>query len=335
MKYLIKLTPLEPYFFGGENTFRIAGASSLISESYYISSLPLPSQTTILGMLRYVLLEQNYLLNTDRVYEDRSKQNKLIGEKAYMVDADNRLGKIRSVSPLFIMDNKGEKYIPAPLNHDAVHSFYSPLEMSDTVISTSHGSIHVPKDYDIKSHGRFLGETSYMRISDKAIVSDIFESCERVGIDKNKKDEAYFKKLYMYLKKEYCFAVAAELDTKISDTVCYMGREKSCFKLNAEPLCDSYDITKEIEEVCGDGVWYAFSDLLLKKHIKYTDYSIVKTGTLRTLSSSYDSNILKIRPNENLYNVIKAGSVFYFDVASEDYFYNDTYGLNKLVKLGG
>lgn len=333
-KYLVKLTPLEPYFFSGENTFRIKGASPLESESYYISSLAIPAQPTVLGTLRYVLLEQNGLLNTDRVYPDRSKQNELIGEKPYMVDAESRLGKFISASPLFIMDRDDKMYIPTPLNHNATGTYYSPIELTETTLNTSDGNIRVPKKYDVKTHTGFMSENSYMCLSDRRIVNDLFESCVRVGIDKHKTDEAFFKKVYMTLKEGFSFAFEVTLDTELRDTVCYMGREKSCFRLEAVRIGDSESIEKKIETVSGNGVWYAFSDLVLKDKLSYTDYSVVKTGTLRTLSSSYgDDNKLKIRAGEKLYNVIKAGSVFYFDIDKE-LFYNDCYGLNRLVKLG-
>lgn len=51
-KYLIKLRPLEPYFFGDENTFRIGEENR-----YYISSILTPAASIILGTFRYELLK--------------------------------------------------------------------------------------------------------------------------------------------------------------------------------------------------------------------------------------------------------------------------------------
>ena len=40
-KYIIKLTPLEPYFFGGENTFRF-DEEEIKKSNYFIKSLRVP-----------------------------------------------------------------------------------------------------------------------------------------------------------------------------------------------------------------------------------------------------------------------------------------------------
>ena len=49
---LIKLTPLDAFFFGDENTF------GMDNTSYYVRSRKLPQQTSLLGLLRYELLKK-------------------------------------------------------------------------------------------------------------------------------------------------------------------------------------------------------------------------------------------------------------------------------------
>ena len=61
-KYLITFTPMEPYFFGGERTFGF-GKESDRKPPYYIVSEKKPSQPTLFGTLRYIILSQN---NVDR-----------------------------------------------------------------------------------------------------------------------------------------------------------------------------------------------------------------------------------------------------------------------------
>ena len=53
-KYLIKLKPLEPYFFGGERTFGF-GKKTKQKQPYYIVSEYIPSQPTLFGTLRYIV----------------------------------------------------------------------------------------------------------------------------------------------------------------------------------------------------------------------------------------------------------------------------------------
>lgn len=79
--YLIKLTPLEPYFFGGERNFSFGKSKKETKPSYYIKSLEAPSQTTLLGALRYAVLAASNALITD--YGDalqREKCKELVGK---------------------------------------------------------------------------------------------------------------------------------------------------------------------------------------------------------------------------------------------------------------
>ncbi|HLO54806.1 MAG TPA: type III-B CRISPR module-associated Cmr3 family protein [Saprospiraceae bacterium] len=97
-KYLVKLKPLTPFFFGGENTF---GEGDV---NYFAKSNYMPQQTTILGFLRYELLAQNGLIGTDPVSQ---KWADLIGSQSFECIDDKftaSFGAIKNISPVFIMD---------------------------------------------------------------------------------------------------------------------------------------------------------------------------------------------------------------------------------------
>ncbi len=64
MRYLIKLTPVDQFFFGGNITF----GENKATQNYLVRSEKYPQQTTLLGMLRYQLLKTNSLLKIDRNY---------------------------------------------------------------------------------------------------------------------------------------------------------------------------------------------------------------------------------------------------------------------------
>ena len=74
-KYLIKLKPLEPYFFGGERTFGF-GNKTKQKQPYYIVSEYTPSQPTLFGTLRYIVLAQNNAL-IEQSDNDQEKSKKL------------------------------------------------------------------------------------------------------------------------------------------------------------------------------------------------------------------------------------------------------------------
>lgn len=98
--FLIKLTPLTPYFFGGENTF---GDGKI---NYFARSNYLPQQTTILGMLRHQLLVQNNLIGTDPIDSDWKS---LIGEDSFQKKDGkfiSNFGIISKISPVFLVNEK-------------------------------------------------------------------------------------------------------------------------------------------------------------------------------------------------------------------------------------
>ena len=58
-KYKIELTPVDKFFFGGDMTFQVGNAKSDFNErfsSYIIKSSYYPQQTSLLGMLRFLIL---------------------------------------------------------------------------------------------------------------------------------------------------------------------------------------------------------------------------------------------------------------------------------------
>ena len=57
-KLQLKFTPLEPYFFGNEKTFSFPNSKDggQLRNSYLIKSESIPSQTTLFGTIRYLLL---------------------------------------------------------------------------------------------------------------------------------------------------------------------------------------------------------------------------------------------------------------------------------------
>lgn len=57
-KYLVKLMPLGKFFFGGDMTFKIGNKETAFS-SYIIHSFTTPQQTSILGMMRFLILSNN------------------------------------------------------------------------------------------------------------------------------------------------------------------------------------------------------------------------------------------------------------------------------------
>ena len=95
--YLVTLTPQEPYFFGNEKTFLFDKENNQgqRGNSYYIRSERTPLQSTLMGMMRFVLMP----------YKDHKhpEQNApVIGSESFRIDAENQsFGVIKNIHPLF------------------------------------------------------------------------------------------------------------------------------------------------------------------------------------------------------------------------------------------
>ena len=329
-KYLIRLTPAEPYFFGDENTFRVGEPKA----SYFIRSLPMPPATSVIGMLRYTLLEQNGLLSTNCSYMKSEAHDYLIGNKSYIPGGHNDFGAIKSISPLFITDREGNSFVPVPLNHKAGKEKYTPLRLRAAKVSVGGKKMLVPEKGEFDAKKSVSGQ--FMNTKTGEIVSDMIDadSDTRVGIRKKDEEDAYFKKAYCRLKAGCSFAFTAEIDAGLKNTVCYMGRERSPFILEAEKIDDK--TLPEITADCGsEKVYYALSDLMIKNKLAYEGFAMVSTGKTRMLSTSYDAQKkLNVSPSNKLYSLIRAGSVFY-EKPDADAFYEEGFGLNTIIEIGG
>lgn len=235
-KYLIKLTPLEPYFFGGERTFGF-GKNTKQKQPYYIVSEKVPSQPTLFGTLRYLVLAQNHAL-INQVNSNNAEN--LVGKESFSFDRAIRhtnfepeckiknaaeqcssvwefqkaqtmikaeyerlqqaFGVINKISPLFLIKD-GVWYVRTPFNHNPGDKYtpnqsYTPFTMGNIPGSD--------KIYPIDYHSKNGYGGGYISLDDKLkIVSDdnIFSSVVRTGIDSRRTDKDYDDKS-SFFKKE-------------------------------------------------------------------------------------------------------------------------------------
>ncbi len=213
-KYLITFTPMESYFFGGERTFGF-GRKSVRKPPYYIVSGKKPSQTTLFGTLRYIILSQEKALYGQ---ENEAKAEELVGKESFSFRkaltqpiSDEKksaqdFGIIDSISPLFLL-KKGELYVPTPFDHKPGKKKernikYTPFDMKETPVTFGNGSVLHSSDYESKKEIPITYEDDfklypsnydakegygggYVSLTDKKILSDddIFISDIRTGIN--------------------------------------------------------------------------------------------------------------------------------------------------------
>ncbi len=234
-RYKITLTPIDWFFFGGEQTFDNGETQSFIARSN-----PFPQQTALLGMVRYQLLKQKGLLLTD---DDKTNQNNkqevqnLIGQCSFNNDAPEvqTFGKIKSLSPVFIQRGC-RRLVPMPLTHGFDISF----TQGDVWLSGKRcKSIIQAPSFNEKTYGNFA---RYIDDQGNAYgYGDIFTSAMQIGITKttgvDNKDGFFNQETLRFRDPATSFAFYLELEdgaTIRTDQYVFLGAQRSCFFLRAE-----------------------------------------------------------------------------------------------------
>lgn len=345
--YLMKLTPQEPYFFGNEKSFQYTGTDIGDSRNrYYIAGEPVPAQTTLIGMLRYIMLphknaNRNY--NSDQVCEN----NAVVGERSFRYDGQNKneFGKILKIAPLFLLHGE-DRLVATPFDHSMVKEnairddnrekekaakaknecfvprtvYYTPFseyacfanqKKCYPLLKDGNGK-DLANGYDVK-----LGiANSYMSVTDGRIYtySDIFATDTRIGINRTNKKEGFFKKDYVALKEGFAFAAYIQLADDIvppsGSTVVYLGQGKSLFTVQfTEVDCKAeQNLEREIAKYLGEQVVYCMSDMFLTSDIyTHTKFAITETRDYRAYTTNVQGKVYK---DPTLYKLIRAGSVF-------------------------
>jgi len=301
-RYLMKITPLEPYFFGNDKTFKYPGAKSSASNPYFIKSEITPAQTTVIGMLRYDLLPIKKAFQ-DYTAEDNEKNAAAVGARGFEYGGENDFGGIKAVSAVFI--TKGdERLIPTPFDHKRGNESYTPLSDYRTTLD---GCVYAA-DFNPKDGI----EESYMRLSDGRLFgeSEIFETDIRTGINRGVSEGGLFKKQLCYLKSGYSFAAYVLLDgVEPVDSLCYGGQGKSVFSLSfTEASEQEYEeFMKRIASYVKKGTVYLLSDAFSSSDI-YSEACFAITDTREYRAYAIESG--RVRKGSTLYRLLSAGSVF-------------------------
>ena len=278
-KYLIKLKPLGKYFFGGDMTFEVSDKSKEYNSkysSYIIESNKFPQQTSLLGMLRYLLLTKSpevFSLNENRI-TNKDDAAKIIGQTSFSVISEHKLdtkegsrfGKIVSIGPCFLLheyrkeDGLVEEYfLSAPKDYQLIISFENSLKAY-----YNGNALKVPSIYKVKKE-QLNGEENieivkytskvefdsiYIKGNGSVIKEDdIFLKDTRIGINKNYEgktshdDKGYYKQISFRLKDGFSFAFVAEVDfdlSKCQNEIVSIGADGSEFSLSASLLSDGF-----------------------------------------------------------------------------------------------
>lgn len=245
MRYLVRLKPMDSFFFSGRETFRFSKGEKSKDTNHFVMSEKYPQQTTILGMIkRELLIMKGYYrenrmdyakdigksLNSEELY-------KLVGRGSFNPNTTNNFGIIEEISPLFLWKEK-EFYINAPLDNGYDYEEQKGSVYLGGTTEDVKGKIGVLKGYKDKDglKRKIIAVNPYNPINEYK-ESDIFKEDIRIGIGV-KDEEAFYKQQFYRLENDFEFAFFLELSEDLfgkeyTSTV-YIGGESKPFKLTIE-----------------------------------------------------------------------------------------------------
>ncbi|GHU75953.1 CRISPR-associated protein Cmr3 [Bacteroidia bacterium] len=345
MKYLITLTPTGKFYFGGDNTFEVAG-NDLYSKdtfgSYIVASNCFPQQTSLLGMLRFLLLSNSDAF--DKNLQEITKSNKdkakeLIGQKSFHIGESNNFGKIESIGTCFIRRGH-ENFFPAPKDFQLRVNF---SQITDGKFNGAGRKIPTICYWDKKENkiedymAKFHSENLFVSENHTIKFDGIFIEDRRIGIDRDVKtgiveDGALYKQISYRLRNGYCFAFTAEIADNYkfeqhNDSTVQIGGDNSNFLLNIEKIETGVDVKyKKKYEKLNDNlsdfhkVTLTANTFLAKDEIDF-DFAIAEILPFKFLQTSVNTTNYYITSKEvtksDKFELFANGSVFYFQSAEK------------------
>ena len=327
-KYQITLTPVDKFFFGGDMTFQV-GTDTEFNEqfsSYIIRSSMFPQQTSLLGMLRFLILRNDSNSFKNGQIANKTEAKKLIGERSFTVNEDhheNAFGLIKGISHVRIRRT---------LNGEASDLEFAPLMGELAFQGASYGTynladICIPalskQEYDAKK-GLSAKLTDGTDLID---LENVFVEDRRIGIDRNIKtgkveESALFKQISYRFNNEkarYCFVFEATVDDALnfesySGQLVSIGGDNSQFVIGISKAADSKcGITSMNNAIC-----LLSPTFLTRAEAQTAKFAITRLIPFRFLKSEMDKvksyHILSGNlTRSDRYELYAPGSVFYFE----------------------
>ncbi len=263
--YLITFEPAGRYYFGTSQSF---------ADSFYARSSLLPTQTMLLGCLRYTILKQKNLLDKEMRYPKSIDEVQTLTGEAKMtsisdtVESGNYFGIIKKISPVFVCRQpKGQLfpqnfYFPVPFDVIYIRDNNRRDETGNKEIIgverilfekvTNYFSVRKrTKEYTADLYGGNLFWKNYidginLNLTDTFKKEKIFTEDSHPGIrryDGRKTEEsAYYIKKDFRLKKEFSLGIivhcSQEFPLNESEEDVYLGGERSLFRMKLTKIDD-------------------------------------------------------------------------------------------------
>ncbi len=292
MRYLITLKPLEPFLFGGDNTFGDLGDKMM--GSYLVQSRYYPQQTTLLGMLQKEIMLQAGLLTRKRKGEwadDQTAVKELIGTGKLSIGIPDALESkaIEKIEPVFL--RQGDNYYIKKADIDS-----HPYDISTETL----------RDYDPKKD--IFDNYRCIQTGRSLRAEDIFEPVVQTGNKKGGADDSLFKKTSYLLKDGFVFSFFIETTFELKGSIVHLGADRGAFKMTVQDaqdnrldhmddngylvlLSDSY-VEAPLDDCCA----YAVTSELSFRHLKNKKNKFSKSETYYF----YEKGSVFIKPTDTL-----------------------------------
>ncbi len=344
-KALITLTPVGKFFFGGDMRFETGDKRhDKQFASYIIHSAFMPQQTSLLGMLRFLLLS-----NDEKLFDSKENHirpgmtgevNSLIGRCSFCVDEkehnEGEFGWIKSLGPCFIYHKRnGKAYFRAAVSDEMKVNFGSAVKACVNGREVEIPSILVRKENkeakeDWESYkGKYIIKNKWVSADGEFVNEEtLFKGDARIGIDKSedgkRNDSAFYKQVSYRLKAGFSFALIAKIefgagkDWKSYDgQTVTLGADGSAFVLNVYPDISEVPVPLPDKDVCrvvllSDA--YIPEDKLGRVRFAMTGIRPFRFLCTENSEEAKRYNVLYNRlQSPKRYDLYHAGSVFYFN----------------------
>ncbi len=336
-KYLIKLRPLDKFFFGTGKEFGID------NQNYFIESAYFPQQTSVLGMLRYELLKNadKETFNDNKI-QSSEKATELIGESSFIANGENDFGKIHAISPVFLM--KGKDWLfPQSKEYQKQEDVKTEDCQKQNKDKAQFDFLEFSFEKDLPNLNGYepkKGIANLWTDKNKTLFTydEIFIPQRQTGIRKQGKNDkeqdqnqnkAFYVQTFYKMAKDFYFAFYAQLDDVIKldkRSTVILGGERQLFEMQVEEaknnetsfeypassvkkavlLSDAY-ISEDLEDICDFAITDIVNFRCLKATVDTKKYYAIRQKDEK--KEKYNKSNLHKSAELQLYS---KGSVFYF-----------------------
>lgn len=334
--YLITLTPTGKFFFGGDMTFEVKSNNPDAKEedeafnskfsSYIIRSNKFPQQTSLLGMLRFLILRNEPAVfdsNTQSITKWKEAA-KLIGERSFQnSDKANEYGIIKRLYPCFLQ-KEFEKGKWGDLVRSAKDNGLDVGFDSLTSSIVNGKTIELPTlEFDTKKEYKvtYKQDSPTMEIDEEGekgiFIEELCNGINRDIVTGKVAENAYFKQVFYRFDEGYRFAFYADVNCdkleRFSGQLVSVGGDNSQFVIGIKEV-DAPIETKirGIRVVLSSPAYLAVDDL---KNVFFAVSDTIPFKCMKTETESvtaYNRRSQRYEYIEGL-TLYDRGSVFFFN----------------------